>query len=59
MEGEDEIPIECKILLKPDEDRNCTDMCCLIIGVLFTIVLVVIGFSVYNYCKQSLIQKRT
>lgn len=42
LKDQDEIPIKY-------EDRNCTDVCCLVVGIAFTLIMAIISFSIYDY----------
>lgn len=43
-----EVPIACKYLAYVDNDRTCTDVCCIILGVIFFLGMLVPTFFLYN-----------
>ena len=32
-----------------DDERSCTDIFCLIVGILFTVIMIVLAVVVFNY----------
>jgi hypothetical protein len=47
---------DCKTSSNLDDKRNCTDLCCLFIGFLFTIALLTIGIVGVNISTPPLTQ---
>ena len=45
----EEVPIKCNIFSYSDEDRTCTDVFCTIIGVVFSLVLLIFAFTWFNW----------
>jgi|688.fasta_scaffold135502_2 hypothetical protein len=46
----EEVPIKCNILyLCIDEHRSCTDVFCTIVGLLFSVVMIILGITFFKW----------
>ncbi len=50
----EEVPIKCNSFSNLDEHRTCTDVFCTIIGLLFSVIMIVFGLTLFDYGTASL-----
>ena len=53
------MPIECNYADSLDDHRTCTDVLCIIVGVVFSLVMIILGITLFNYGTHSLTQTTT